>query len=955
MDTSTLESSGAMNTQPEVEDRRAAAKRANQERRRKLIALGPQFVEVIKLGQAFVRFTEDAAENVFVWFDQDAGRSGCLRWEPLLPEAAAGDASAALLQPKSIDPERTLKFSSISDIFMGRSNDVLKAHGPAVNTKLCVTFAAHEGTGHSLHLMARSRPQMEAWIYGIQHILKQGGFQFVEANEQADKRERAIFEQCSAKQLVRLIMKKDPSVAELRLQATLTHMNRGQNFTRYLPNGLTEEVFVFFCSDGGKGTLFWGQRSKPDGYLPLRTVTDMWLGKHGLLTQDVAVAVDPSHCMSLASKKAMLAIEAPAKAVMTQWVYGIHSLLTASPELLQEINQNQPQQRAQPVSAGEVAAAADAVRQMQEEAAASSAVDGDAAFQAEAAAALAALRNLSLVNGADAWTVEEIDMSALDQEALAHADAVEEEAEQLRVEFEKAVQARQQLEQARKEQELATKRAVAVAGDAAESAIAAARALREAAEARAREAALAMSRVMERAEEAYGGESGLAETMELQEEEEEDGEEKKEEAGDVMDEDEDLRRRHQPRGRRLSLFSSLELDEDVRNALTFDNPAASPAEEGEDGAVDVEYTGADDEADNGEAADNAGEGDETGNADGDEWTTLNFDMDLNTDNLNADNFQEDLINFGEERDGQDDSAAADAVDEVVAAQAEVEAQEAAAPLSSPTEDPAEPVRRPVARKPAASAAASAAAPAAAAAPRTPLARPPTATTRTAAATAATTAARPVSAAAKSAGSKLATTAPAPAAKSSVAATPRPTTATAKSAGTKSASVAAAAPTATPKRVTTGATSAAASGAAAPVRKSAAAAAGATSAAPAAAAAKPVTARSSAAAAPASAAAAAPGAVRAPVRKPATKLSIHMDDAPATPAKPVRPAAAGAAATPAGTAASAGVVRPKSSATTGARPTTAGTSAGGMTARTSAAASSTASKSAAATKSAGAKK
>ncbi len=84
-----------------------------------------------------------------------------------------------------------------------------------------------------------------------------------------------------------------------------------QAFKRYLPNDEVVTIQLFFCSDGGKGTLFWGPRSQPDGYLPLRAITDVWLGKHGLLNTPMTADVDSACCVSLVTKRATVSDRYP--------------------------------------------------------------------------------------------------------------------------------------------------------------------------------------------------------------------------------------------------------------------------------------------------------------------------------------------------------------------------------------------------------------------------------------------------------------------------------------------------------------------------------------------------------------------------------------------------------------------------------------------------------------------
>lgn len=204
-----------------ADEKKAALRAAAAERRKQLAARGPEFLEEMKRGQVFTEVTETGCRDVFVWFVQEPGRSGALNWEP----AAATPAE----QKMQVDESRQLRFSVISDIFMGRTNAIFQLHADKINIKNCISFVAHKGHPiPSLNLCAKNPQLLEVWIYGIQHTLKQGGFHFLEANEMADKREAEIFAKYSAKQLIRLIMQKDAEVMSLRLKATLNKMNRGQ-------------------------------------------------------------------------------------------------------------------------------------------------------------------------------------------------------------------------------------------------------------------------------------------------------------------------------------------------------------------------------------------------------------------------------------------------------------------------------------------------------------------------------------------------------------------------------------------------------------------------------------------------------------------------------------------------------------------------------------------------------
>ncbi len=632
-----------------LEQKRIAAREAAAERRKRLMALGPKFVGVIKAGQPFTRFTDDASEEVFVWYDQPPGRAGVLHWEPLLEDGNE--------QPKLVVPERSLRFSAISDIFMGRLNGALAQHTNKANIKLCLSFVVHSGNEvPSLHLMARNKAQSEAWMYGVQHILKQGGFHFLEANEAADKREAEIFSQYSAKQLVKLLSQKAPEVASLRLQATLNQMNRGAVFKRYLPGNTCVDVLVFFGSDGGKGTLFWGPRAHPEGYLPLRTVADVWLGKHDLLKQPIAANVDSSHCVSLVSKRHTLALQAPSKGVMTQWMFGIHSLLTATPELIASINtQQQKQQEEQKEADGKQAGdAADA------SSSSSSSASSSASSQVEGVDSsssnntnnntnsssdglndvVATAGNMGISFNVDDDTFDE---SALDQDAVAEANAIEAEVERRmeqvlidranRAAAEEA-RAAARAEAERREEE--AKRSVLAAANSAMEAIEAARAMREAVEKASLNASL---------EEVLGLGADLASYADApaanyddDDDEEDDDEEQgpgsgeSKNGGDGGGGDDfafDGAGRG-GRGRRLSLFSSLELDEDVKKALTFDINGGNGAADDDDEDVDAANGAAEGPdclgGDSSDAPYSSSSSSASGDLDSDAWTTLKLDL-----------------------------------------------------------------------------------------------------------------------------------------------------------------------------------------------------------------------------------------------------------------------------------------------------------------------------------------
>jgi len=652
--------------QEAYDQKRILAREAAQERRRRLAALGPEFVRVIKAGQVFTRFTADGPEEVFVWFEQPPGRSGVLHWEPVAPEGEP--------QPRVAVPERSLKFAAISDIFMGRATDVLEKYVDKAGMRLCISFVAHMGSEvPSLHLKARKKLQMEAWMYGVQHILKQGGFHFLEANETLDRKEREIFEKYTAKQIVRMLEKKSPDIAGLRLQATLNLMNRGQVFKRYLPDNSVTKTLLFFCSDGGLGTLFWGPRSHPEGFLRLRHVTDVWLGKHDLLKQPVAEAADPLCCVSLVSKHVKLALEAPSPAVMSQWMFGIHSLLTAPKEVLDQINSagvgsmpNTPQKGATTEEAQKEKVEAQAAALAEAQAAEAEAAEAQAKAQAAvtagdkaAAAALreaaerAAARAAQLAQAALASTRiqlnldddEDFDIAALgatsaDDRALRAAldemEAMyEDTAAKLareREERRKAELAREAARERAEKETRALEEELNQAGSAALDAINRARALRERALAESQalqqvrhESQKTVEDVLALAAQALGeadGEGdGLADytgaadlDIEDSDSEEETGAPPNTHAspGESKTED-DFEIENKPgRGRRLSLFSALDLDEDVKQALSFDG--SSPL------SILDDLAGTD-------SADTAAEDTEALPAeDGDEWTTLLFDV-----------------------------------------------------------------------------------------------------------------------------------------------------------------------------------------------------------------------------------------------------------------------------------------------------------------------------------------
>lgn len=511
-----------------LEERRNATRA----RRAKLVELGPQFVQIMRFGQGFTRFTPNTTEDIFLWYDPEDNRGGALCWEPLVEltdeqRATLSVSDRGMLQPKQVSEANTMRLYSVSDIFMGRTNEVFRAHMDKVpNPKLCMSFAAYDNVTPPLHILPPLRSQMETWIYGIQHLLKQDGYAYVEADERTDRAEQAVFEKYTAKQLVRLITKSDPEVAALRISATLTAMNRGQAFTRYYPDGVTEEIKLFYCYDGHKGTLFWGPRNAPEGYLSLRAVTDMWLGKHGLLLQEAAASLDSACCVTLASKRAVLALAAPTRDVMSRWVYGVHTLLTASPELIKQLNEqadaasktdartrtaarSAQQQTSSPSSAAaaaakEAAAAAAspegeaAPAEAAAETAAETAVDPEAEAEAakaataaavasgelDAAAMLAALQSRGANANAGAAVSagdnnnDEDDDADDDADAVAAADEIEAEMSRIEAEMERARHRKQLIEKARKEaaeREEAAKNSVAQAGSAATDALAQAR------------------------------------------------------------------------------------------------------------------------------------------------------------------------------------------------------------------------------------------------------------------------------------------------------------------------------------------------------------------------------------------------------------------------------------------------------------------------------------------------
>lgn len=623
-----------------LEQKRAAAREAAAERRRKLAELGPKFVDVIKIGQGFTRFTGTGErEEVFVWFNQPPGRSGVLHWEPMASEGTE--------QPRDVQPSRSLKFSAISDIFMGRPYGTIHQGMDRASVKLCMSFVAlNTGDQQSLHLMARTKPQLEAWMYGVQHILKQGGFSFLEANEAADKKEMEIFSSYSAKQMVGLISRNAPEVSGLRLTATLNQMNRGQVFTRYVDetaNGgsvTAVEVLVFFCSDGGKGTLFWGPRNQPEGFLPLRTVTDVWLGKHGALKTACPKDVESSHCVSLVSKRVTLALQAPSKAVMTQWMYGIHSLLTATPEALKAVNSTST------MGAPTQPSTSSTTQTKQEADGGQSSGSGNdsTATSATASSATDSTSASGSTNGTTAMPMasesvtsiglnmeEDFDEGAFGQDAVDAANALEAEVDQAlrkaeaeRQERQRAKERAKELEREQKEHEERMKKNVVEAGNAAIEAIEAARRVREEAE-RAEALAKALS----------DGQS-IEDVLGIKGEGEGNGT-----AGDDDDDDDDADDMDlgdydfayegaNNKGRRLSLFSGLQIDDDVKQALALANGT------GADGDNDDDAEGR--ESGNGEKKEEEGEG-ETGprGDDESEWTTINFDFatggEVNTKNL----------------------------------------------------------------------------------------------------------------------------------------------------------------------------------------------------------------------------------------------------------------------------------------------------------------------------------
>jgi len=99
------------------------------------------------------------------------------------------------------------------------------------------------------------------------------------------------------------------------------------------------DAFVFFSPSGGKlGSLYWCQPGtrveSPNFWLPLHTITDIFIGKHvkhaPIWGSAIAKDAPDKKCFSIVGKRVTLNLEGGSKQDISDWMKGINHIMTTA-------------------------------------------------------------------------------------------------------------------------------------------------------------------------------------------------------------------------------------------------------------------------------------------------------------------------------------------------------------------------------------------------------------------------------------------------------------------------------------------------------------------------------------------------------------------------------------------------------------------------------------------------
>jgi len=252
--------------------------------------------------------------NVLLFYNPNIGDAGSLFW-----------CNANTRQEM---PSQSIPLRSLTDIYLGKQTDILKtAFANSAPQERCFSLI---GKTQSLNMEALSIDDLTAFVDGINYILSSSGKEVV-----LEKQDDIGFEELEAN-------KDEFENVHVEL------MSIGANFISYrfdqLGNPVREAIFLFYNRNAGEaGSLFWCEKGRrvenPDRCLPLKALTDIYLGKQTeILRHPIADTVPQNRCISMIGRRGMqLDLEADSQDRLNAWVNAINNALTQSGKEVEEL------------------------------------------------------------------------------------------------------------------------------------------------------------------------------------------------------------------------------------------------------------------------------------------------------------------------------------------------------------------------------------------------------------------------------------------------------------------------------------------------------------------------------------------------------------------------------------------------------------------------------------------
>jgi hypothetical protein len=274
-----------------------------------------------------------------------------------------------------------LHLDRISDLFLGKQTRTLQheAASSADAERCCSVVESQDGIETAgLHLCAESSEKRDAWLFGLQNLLTASGKTVVDKDKAdelfpmssvvppssaANGSSAAILPISSdyatpllgaPADILRGMASRRATILSLPTDATYRMMSSGRGFIQHV-DGRRQSIHLFYQKlrvDHPLGALYWyntgapvtsGQRI-PEGFIPLHTVTDVFLGKQTrAFDTPSGRTANEDRTFSVIGSHAELNLEAESTDQVAAWLFGINRLLTSSgKEIVLEEDKNAP-------------------------------------------------------------------------------------------------------------------------------------------------------------------------------------------------------------------------------------------------------------------------------------------------------------------------------------------------------------------------------------------------------------------------------------------------------------------------------------------------------------------------------------------------------------------------------------------------------------------------------------